>query len=288
MAAAGIRASSAATSARALGGSATASCQHSSRRARKGSSTGGACPAAPAASATAARKVGNAALTMRRLYREAPAANPGHRSGLVFAAPAMPASLMCWRLAFIVVLASSLAVACATEKRSEDEQLLAEQRPGGVQGGAPGTPGPGTEPPGSQPPAGGVAGQPPAAAGGGGGGSWIPPRADCTPSTPSIYYTGILLDMTSGEATCSRQILVCGDSVRTDRRYNFNKGERCPWGGERAAIAGREDGMPVCCDDWERAKVSKSPCDPLADADCDGSPNDEDVETLNATPLAAR
>lgn len=191
---------------------------------------------------------------------------------------------MSWRLALGVALAGSLAVACATEKRSEDAQLLAEQRPGDGQGPAAGPPGPGAEPP-----AGGAsaAGQPPAGTGVGAGAPWTAPRADCEPRTPSIYYTGILLDMTTGEATCSRQILVCGDTVRTDRRYNFNRGERCPWG-TGPAIAHREDGMPVCCDEWERAKLSKSPCDPLVDADCDGTPNDDDVETLNAAPPSPR
>ena len=192
---------------------------------------------------------------------------------------------MSWRLALSVALASGLAVACATEKRSEDGQLLAEQRPGEGQGPAAGPPGAGAEPPAVGASA---AGQPAGGARAGGGAPWTAPKGDCTPRTPSIYYTGILLDMTTGEATCSRQILVCGDSVRTDRRYNFNRGERCPWGGERAAIAYREDGMPVCCDEWDKAKLSKSPCDPLADADCDGVPNDEDVETLNAAPLGAR
>ena len=194
----------------------------------------------------------------------------------------MPA--MTWRTALCVALAGSLALACATEKRTEDGQLLAEQRPGDGQGPAAEPPGPGA---GDEPPAGGGAGD--SGAGGPAGGGrvgagvapWTPPRGDCTPQTPSIYYTGILLDMTTGEATCSRQILVCGDSVRTDKRYNFNRGERCPWGGNRAAIASREDGMPVCCDEWEKAKLSKSPCDPLADADCDGIPNDDDPETLN-------
>jgi hypothetical protein len=46
--------------------------------------------------------------------------------------------------------------------------------------------------------------------------------------------------------------------------------------------------MPVCCDEWERAKLSKSPCDPLVDADCDGTLNDEDVETLNAPSPSPR
>jgi hypothetical protein len=41
----------------------------------------------------------------------------------------MAASLMTWRLALGVVLAGSLAVACATEEPSEDAELLAEQRP---------------------------------------------------------------------------------------------------------------------------------------------------------------
>jgi hypothetical protein len=126
----------------------------------------------------------------------------------------------------------------------------------------------------------------PAAGGTGGAGGDLPPwlqgREDCAAQPVSIYLTGNIRDMQTGEAACERTILVCGDSLKSEVVYNSNTAS-CPWAeGSRAALASREDGAPVCCDDWERAKVSKDPCDPLADADCDGVPNDEDADTLRA------
>ena len=179
---------------------------------------------------------------------------------------------MNWKLAAGVALAGGLALACAGEQRTDDDaQLVADQR----------APGDAQPPSGEQPPA---AEQPPAGEQQGSGTApWTPPRPGCEPRTSSIYYTGNLISMTTGEASCSRQILVCGDMIRTDKRYNTTQGEKCPFvEGERTAIAYRVDGGEVCCDEWEKAKQSKSPCDPLADADCDGIPNDDDEDTLLA------
>lgn len=123
------------------------------------------------------------------------------------------------------------------------------------------------------PPAGGTGGAPP---------PWLQAREDCAAQPVSIYLTGNIRDMETGEAACERTILVCGDSLTSEVVYDSNTAS-CPWAeGSRAALASREDGAPVCCDDWERAKVSKDPCDPLADADCDGVPNDDDADTLRA------
>jgi hypothetical protein len=175
-----------------------------------------------------------------------------------------------WQLAVALVLAGSLALACAGEQRTgDDAQLVADQR---LQAD-------GQRPAGQQPPA----GEQPPSGEQQGSAPWMPPRPGCEPQTTSIHYTGILTDMTTGEASCSRQILVCGDLIRTDKTYNTKRGEKCPFvDGERTSIAYRVDGVTVCCDDWEKAKQSKSPCDPLADADCDGIPNDDDVDTLLA------
>jgi len=186
---------------------------------------------------------------------------------------------MHWRLALGVALAGSLAMACAGEQRPADEQqppdaqLVAEQRPAGDPRPAGEQPGAGEQPP----PGGQRTGERPA-----GGPPWQA-NPGCELQTTSIYYTGILTSMTTGEASCSRQILVCGDLIRTDKTYNTTQGEKCPWGeGRGTSIAYREDGGTVCCDEWVKAKQSKSPCDPLADADCDGIPNDDDVDTLTA------
>lgn len=167
---------------------------------------------------------------------------------------------MTWKLAVGVALLGSLSLACAGEQRTDDDaRLAADQRPAGD----------------AQAPA----GEPP----GTGGAPWTPPRPGCEPQGTSIYYTGNLISMTTGEASCSRQILVCGDMLRTDKRYNSSQGEKCPFvEGERTAIAYRVDGGMVCCDEWRKAKLSKSPCDPLADADCDGILNDDDMDTLLA------
>jgi hypothetical protein len=181
---------------------------------------------------------------------------------------------MNWSLAVGVALAGSLALACASEQRTEDgaedPRLIAEQRPGE------GQPPAGAEPPSVEQPLAGE--QRPASERH--GAPWVPPKPGCTPQTTSIYYTGILLSMTTGEASCSRQILVCGDSIRSDKQYNSTS-EKCPWA-DGPTIAFREDGAEVCCDEWEKAKQSKAPCDPLADADCDGILNDDDVDTLTA------
>ena len=180
---------------------------------------------------------------------------------------------MHWKLALGVALAGSLAMACAGEQRSADEQqppdaqLVAEQRPAGDPPPAGEQPAAGERQTGAQP-----AGGPP----------WLA-NPGCELQTTSIYYTGILTSMTTGEASCSRQILVCGDTIRTDKTYNTKQGEKCPWvEGTGTSIAYREDGGTVCCDEWVKAKQSKAPCDPLADADCDGIPNDDDVDTLTA------
>jgi hypothetical protein len=110
---------------------------------------------------------------------------------------------------------------------------------------------------------------------------WLQPPASCKPQTTTIYVSGIILDLTSGEASCSRQIVVCGDEMRSDRKYNYKQGGKCPWA-EGTTITQRMDGGAVCCDEWKSAKLAKTPCDPLADADCDGIPNDDDVEPMTA------
>jgi hypothetical protein len=113
---------------------------------------------------------------------------------------------------------------------------------------------------------------------------WLVTSAHCVPETTSIYFTGLISDMTTGEASCSRQVVACSDKIRTDWHYNY-KDAKCPWS-DQATISRREDGAVVCCAAWDEAKRSKSPCDPLADADCDGIPNVDDLDTLAALPPA--
>ena len=44
----------------------------------------------------------------------------------------------------------------------------------------------------------------------------------------------------------------------------------------------------VCCDSWQQAIDSGSPCDPLRDIDCDGTPNENDGAPFRSASLAPR
>jgi hypothetical protein len=112
---------------------------------------------------------------------------------------------------------------------------------------------------------------------------WLQPDPACTPRRASIYITGLITDMSAGIAVCDRTVIVCADSFKVTRRYNYSKGERCPWApGARASITMNYPGALVCCEKWQEAKRTGSPCNPLEDADCDGVPNSEDEDTLEA------
>ena len=160
---------------------------------------------------------------------------------------------------------------------------LAAVTPGTAPGGTAGAGGPDAEAP---PRGAGAAGAPGPSAAAEGAPPWLSPTPDCPPSETTIYVTGLMLDMSTGEAKCERSVVVCGDSMTSERRYDSNT-ERCPWSSDgRTAIAFSEPGLPVCCRDWEEAKRSRTPCDPQLDADCDGIPNDEDLEPLTPAPPA--
>lgn len=114
---------------------------------------------------------------------------------------------------------------------------------------------------------------------------WLQPPAGCTPRATTIYVTGIITDMTKGEAKCSRSLSACGDDLGGSAIYNPYS-DTCPFTRKPGSqLAFSKPGPGVCCAEWEKAKRSKVPCDPLLDADCDGIPNQEDIEPLTpATP----
>lgn len=89
-----------------------------------------------------------------------------------------------------------------------------------------------------------------------------PYRYDEKGSPKGLFPSG------SGYITCNLNYYVCGDHFFKGKVINVNAGEKCPeWNVEYSE---------VCCDKWEEAKRTKSPCDVTLDSDCDGTPNGED------------
>lgn len=83
-----------------------------------------------------------------------------------------------------------------------------------------------------------------------------------------------LLD--DGRITCVLRVQVCGDSIF--KQQVIGEGEECPDSLHYSAAPP----VDVCCDAWDAARQSGSPCDPLQDADCDGLANDVDDYLLDA------
>ena len=79
-----------------------------------------------------------------------------------------------------------------------------------------------------------------------------------------------------GQVTCVLDIHICGDTIFKQQVINVET-EDCP---EYLNYASVPD-IKVCCDEWEKAKQSSSPCNPLEDADCDGVSNLEDAYPLD-------
>ena len=58
---------------------------------------------------------------------------------------------------------------------------------------------------------------------------------------------------------------------------NTDAGEKCP----DSLHFSRAPTTKVCCAKWDEAKRTKTPCDPMVDADCDGVANDADEYPLD-------
>jgi hypothetical protein len=71
------------------------------------------------------------------------------------------------------------------------------------------------------------------------------------------------------QVTCFLEVQICSDIIARTKLINTAVGESCP----PELHFSYAPATPVCCAAWEAAKASKSPCDPLQDADCDGRPN---------------
>jgi hypothetical protein len=91
----------------------------------------------------------------------------------------------------------------------------------------------------------------------------FPPRPACAHVGGATYfYQGI-------GGTCSGTMVICAESLPIG----------CPFAGS-TAVAHREEGPQVCCDDWKKARQTKKPCDVSQDADCDGIKNADDRDPL--------
>ncbi len=83
-----------------------------------------------------------------------------------------------------------------------------------------------------------------------------------------------------GKATCALFLYICGDRIFKGKEINLDIDEPCPPELKSQAYTGQ----PVCCDEWNQAKKTKSPCNPLSDADCDGVNNQADSTPTGGGP----
>jgi hypothetical protein len=79
------------------------------------------------------------------------------------------------------------------------------------------------------------------------------------------------------QVTCLLEIQVCGDMLVKQKVVNTTAGEKCP----DSLHFSYAPATQVCCAKWKEAKRTKTPCDPLVDADCDGAANDADTYPLD-------
>lgn len=120
----------------------------------------------------------------------------------------------------------------------------------------------------------------------------LPPEKKCEPPTASNVPPWF-----SGDAPCQNRqrgtyssgqnrrnpqlesvaVSICGEIIRFDQRGLFDNSNRRP---------PSTYSFDVCCDTWQKAASTGSPCDARRDLDCDGELNENDATPLNA-PAAA-
>lgn len=81
--------------------------------------------------------------------------------------------------------------------------------------------------------------------------------------------------LSDGKVTCVLRIQICGDTIF--KQQVIEGDEDCP----ESLHYSYAPPTQVCCDKWEEAKITESPCNPLEDADCDGVVNDADAYPLD-------
>ena len=114
---------------------------------------------------------------------------------------------------------------------------------------------------------------------------WFASSGDCTLTETSVRSEGspwaydsqgntteLLPD---GKITCVLEIQICGDTIF--KQQVIDTDQDCP----SYLHYSYAPQTSVCCDHWQAAKQSASPCDPTTDADCDGVNNDNDSYPLD-------
>lgn len=79
-----------------------------------------------------------------------------------------------------------------------------------------------------------------------------------------------------GKTTCVLEIRVCGDTIFKQQVID-DASQDCPDSLHYLSVPS----VSICCDEWEAAKQSASPCNPMIDADCDGVQNNDDAHPLD-------
>jgi len=116
---------------------------------------------------------------------------------------------------------------------------------------------------------------------------WFAPTRECVMATTNTWsggdtfaydvYGKVTGTLPQGKITCKLTYQICSDFFFRQQVIDVEKGERCPQALHFSSVPQRR----VCCTEWQEAKRTKNPCDPLVDADCDGAPNDEDDYPLD-------
>ena len=114
---------------------------------------------------------------------------------------------------------------------------------------------------------------------------WFAPDPGCEMRETSVFSEGSpwAFDsdghntelLSDGQVTCILEIQICGDTIF--KQQVIGPGEDCP----ESLHFSHAPPTQVCCTKWEEAKLTGSPCDPLKDADCDGTANDMDTYPLD-------
>jgi len=111
--------------------------------------------------------------------------------------------------------------------------------------------------------------------------TWFAPEGDCllediwsaSKGSPYAYdqFGNLGEALPDGQITCVLEIHICGDTIFKQQLIN-SETEDCPQFLDYNVVPD----IQVCCTEWQKAKQSGAPCNPLEDADCDGVSNQDD------------
>ncbi len=115
---------------------------------------------------------------------------------------------------------------------------------------------------------------------------WFGPSSQCETVATTATSWGVAYaydakgksvgSLPEGKVTCGLNFEICGDYFFKQKVIETGR-ETCPESLHFSSVPPTY----VCCAEWNNAKQSRNPCDPLLDADCDGVPNDVDDRPLD-------